>query len=74
MSARPAIVDPYRDARFETIEHAVTLLKLLPPPDRLALPARQPDVDALDQAIDCLSRLAPELERAWSQHLLRTAR
>lgn len=57
-----------QDARFELIEDAVSLLRMLPSPDDMAFPLDPGDVESIGEAIDFLREFTPKLARAWKQH------
>lgn len=56
------------DARFELIEDAVSLLKMLPAPEQLVFPEDPGDVEAIGEAIEWFAKWTPQMSRAWKQH------
>lgn len=61
--------DPEKDTRFDAIEDAVMLLKMLPAPADCVFPVEnEGDVQALAEALGWLAEWWPEMNRAWKRH------
>jgi hypothetical protein len=56
------------DTRFTAIDDAVTLLKLLPPVERIAWPLEPGDDELVADALQWLARWAPRASVAFKAH------
>lgn len=62
---------PGLDTRFEVVEDAVTALKFLPAPDKIAWPVEDGDVEAMEEAFVFLRRWIAAAWRSWRSHRAR---
>lgn len=57
------------DLRFESIDHAVAILKLMPAPEQINWPVDEPgDIETIDAAMAWLDEWLPNARASWRQH------
>lgn len=67
--SEPEPIDPARvDMRFELIEDAEAVLRMLPPPERIAWPTEEGDLEAVGEALAWLSHWLPRAKASLKAH------
>lgn len=62
------VAPPENDTRFEMLDDAVELLRMLGVPEEVVFPVQGGDVEMVDDAIRFLSDWTPRVAKAWRAH------